>query len=147
MMAKRFKQIGTFSYENEGWGMTTDGTNLIQSDGTSNLYYREPATFRTLKVVGVTDNNGPVAYINELEYVDGFIYANIWNTNYIVKIDPSNGRVVSKADLSGILEKAVNETPDPNRGNVLNGIAYNEEKKSFYVTGKNWPVMFVVKFQ
>lgn len=145
--AKTFKQIGTFSYENEGWGMTTDGTNLIMSDGSSNLYYREPSTFRTLKVVGVTDNNGPVAYINELEFVDGYIYANIWNTNYIIKIDPSNGRVVSRADLSGILEKAVNEAPDPNRGNVLNGIAYNEEKKSFYVTGKNWPVMFVMKFQ
>jgi glutamine cyclotransferase len=144
--AKTFKQIGTFSYENDGWGMTTDGTHLIMGDGSSNLYYRRPSDFRTLKVVGVTDNNGPVANINELEFVDGFIYANIWNTNYIIKIDPSNGHVIGRIDLTGILEQGAKESPDPNKGNVLNGIAYNVEKKNFYVTGKNWPVMFVMKF-
>ena len=145
--AKTFKQVGTFAYDNEGWGMTTDGTHLIQSDGSSNLYYREPSTFKTAKIVSVSDNNGPVGMINELEFVDGFIYANLWNTNYIIKIDPSNGHVVGKTDLSGILEQASKESPSPDRGNVLNGIAYNAEKKTFYVTGKLWPVIFEMKIQ
>ncbi|TDH29306.1 glutaminyl-peptide cyclotransferase [Segetibacter sp. 3557_3] len=144
--AKTFKQIKTLTNDNEGWGMTTDSTYLIVTDGSSNLYYRDPSTFRLIKTVGVTDNNGPVSNINELEYVDGFIYANLWNTNYIVKIDPNTGNVVGRVDLSGILEQAVKETPDPNRGNVLNGIAYNPETKTFLVTGKNWPVMFEMKF-
>jgi glutaminyl-peptide cyclotransferase len=145
--ANTFKQIGTFSYDNEGWGMTTDGTNLIQSDGSSNLYYRDPATFRTQKIVSVTDQNGPVAMINELEWVDGFIYANVWHTNYIIKIDPSNGRVVAKTDLSAIADQVVRENPNIDQESVLNGIAYNEEKKTFYVTGKRWPAIYEIKLQ
>ena len=144
--SKSLKQITTLPYETEGWGITNDGRNLIMSDGSSNLYYREPSTFRTLKIVGVTDNNGPVGNLNELEYVDGFIYANIWETNYIIKIDPSSGHVAGKLDLSGILEQAAKESPDPMyKGNVLNGIAYNAEKKSFYITGKLWPLVFELK--
>lgn len=146
--AKTFKKIKALPYETEGWGITNDGTNLIMSDGTNNLYFRDPSTFRTLKIVGVTDNNGPVAYINELEYVDGFIYANVWQSNYIIKIDPSNGHVVGRMDLAGILEQAAKISPDANiKGNVLNGIAYDPEKKSFYITGKLWPVLFEVKLQ
>jgi glutamine cyclotransferase len=145
--AKSFKLIKTFENENDGWGMTTDGKDLIVGDGSSNIYYRDPATFKILKIVSVTDNNGPVANINELEYVDGFIFANIWNTDYIVKIDPSSGHVVGRVNLAGILQQAANEIPDPIKGNVLNGIAYNAETKSFYITGKNWPILFEVKFQ
>jgi glutamine cyclotransferase len=144
---KTLKRIKTFTYETLGWGLTNDGKNLIMSDGTNNLYYRNPSTFQTLKIVGVTDNNGPVASINELEYVDGFIYANIWNTNYIIKIDPSNGHVIGRMDFTGLLEQAAKQTPDPNVGNVLNGIAYDAAKKSFYITGKNWPLLFEVKLQ
>lgn len=144
--SKTLKLIKKLSYDTEGWGITNDGHSLIMSDGSSNLYYREPSTFRTLKIIGVTDNNGPVGNLNELEYVDGYVYANIWETNYIVKIDPSNGHVAGKLDLSGILEQAAKESPDPvNKGNVLNGIAYNAGKKSFYITGKLWPLLFEMK--
>jgi glutamine cyclotransferase len=146
--AKTLKQIKTLSYETDGWGITNDGTHLIMSDGSNNIYYRDPATFKTLKIVGVTDNNGPVANINELEFVDGFIYANIWETNYIIKIDPANGHVVGRMDLTGVLEQAAKQSPDPyTKGNVLNGIAYDAAKKSFYITGKLWPVLFEVKLQ
>ncbi len=145
--AKTLKQVGTFSYDNEGWGMTNDGTSLIQSDGSSNLYYREPSTFRTQKIVSVTDNNGPVAMINELEYVDGFIYANVWHTNYIIKIDPSNGHVVAKTDLSDITNQVARENPAIDQESVLNGIAYHPVKKTFYVTGKRWPAIYEIKLQ
>jgi glutamine cyclotransferase len=145
--AKTFKKIRTFSYETDGWGLTNDGSVLIMSDGSSNLYMKDPSTFKTLKILGVQDNNGPVGSLNELEYVDGFIYANIWNSNFIIKIDPSNGHVVGKMDFTGVLEQAAKESPDENRGNVLNGIAYDAEKKSFFITGKMWPVMLEVKLQ
>jgi glutamine cyclotransferase len=145
--AKSLKKLNTFTYETDGWGLTNDGTNIIMSDGSSNLYYRDPNTFKTIKIVGVTDNNGPVGSLNELEYIDGFIYANVWLTNYIVKIDPSNGHVVGRLDFTGVLEQAAKQSPDANRGNVLNGIAYDPEKKSLYVTGKLWPVMLEVKLQ
>lgn len=140
-----FKTIRRFSYETEGWGMTTDGKNLIMSDGSSNLYYREPSTFRTLKIVGVSDNNGPVAMVNELEYIDGFIYANVWNTNYIIKIDPANGHVLARLDFSGILEKAGKPAPNDEKGGVLNGIAYDPATKNLLITGKLWPLIFEVK--
>ncbi len=143
--AKTFKLIRTFVLDRDGWGMTTDGQYLITSDGTSNIAYREPSTFRTMKIVSVTDNNGPVGNINELELVKGYLYANIWNTNYIVRIDPASGKVVGKMDLSGVLEQAAKQTPDPNRGNVLNGIAYDSVKNSFLLTGKYWPVLLEVK--
>jgi glutamine cyclotransferase len=140
-----FNLIRTFSYDTEGWGMTTDAKDLIMSDGSSNIYYREPQTFRTLKIVGVTDNNGPVGNVNELEYVDGFIYANVWNTDYVIKIDPSNGHVVGKMDFAGILQKSGNPGPNPDIGNVLNGIAYDSTKKTLLITGKLWPLVYEVK--
>lgn len=140
-----FNLIRNFSYDTEGWGMTTDGKDLIMSDGSSNLYYREPRTFRTLKILTVSDNNGPVAYVNELEYVDGFIYANVWNTNYIIKIDPANGHVVGRMDFTGLLEKSGKPGANPNIGNVLNGIAYDSTKKNFLITGKLWPLVFELR--
>ena len=140
-----FKLIRTFTYDTEGWGMTTDGKNLIMSDGSSNLYYRDPKNFSTQKIVSVTDNNGPIANVNELELVDGYIYANVWNTDNIIKIDPSNGHVVGKMDFTGLLEKAGKPGPDYNVGNVLNGIAYDPTKKTLLITGKMWPLIFEVK--
>ena len=140
-----FNLLRTFTYETEGWGMTTDGKNLIMSDGSSNLYYRDTKSFSTQKIVSVTDNNGPVANVNELEWVDGFIYANIWNTDNIIKIDPSNGHVVGKMDFTGLLEKAGKPGPNYDVGNVLNGIAYDSTKKTLLITGKLWPLIFEVK--
>lgn len=140
-----FNLIRTFTYETQGWGMTTDGKSLIMSDGSSNLYYRDTKSFSTQKIVSVTDNNGPVANVNELEWVDGFIYANIWNTDYIIKIDPSNGHVVGKMDFTGLLQKAGKPAPNYDVGNVLNGIAYDSTKKTLLITGKLWPLVFEVK--
>src|ERR1700748_3529486 len=94
---KTFKKIGEFTFPSkEGWGMTTDGSSLIMSDGSSNLTYLDPQTFRTNRIVGVTDNNGPVGNLNELEYVHGSILANIYQTPYIVRIDPNTGKVLGK---------------------------------------------------
>jgi glutamine cyclotransferase len=142
--ASTFKKLREFEWNHEGWGMTTDGKNLIISTGDSNLYFVDPETFKEKNIIGVTDNNGPVGNINELEYVDGMIYANIYQTDYIVKIDPASGRIVGKLNLSGLLNKA-NKPYNPASVDVLNGIAYNAEKKSFYITGKNWPALFEMK--
>jgi glutamine cyclotransferase len=139
--ASTFKKLGEFTWPREGWGMTTDGKDLIISTGDSNLYFVDPDTFKEKNIVGVTDNNGPVGNINELEYVDGMVYANIYQTDYIVKIDPASGRIVGKLNLSGLLNKS-NKPYNPASVDVLNGIAYNPEKKTFYITGKNWPALF-----
>ncbi len=140
--AKTLKKIKEFSWDHEGWGITNNGKDLIVSTGSSNLYFVDPETFKEKNIIGVMDNNGPVGNLNELEYVDGAVYANIYLSDYIVKIDPSNGHVTGKINLSGILQKSGKPyNPD----NVLNGIAYNTNKKSFYITGKNWPALFEVK--
>lgn len=128
----------------EGWGMTTDGTYLILDTGGSNLYFVNPETFKIERTLGVVDNNGYVDSINELEYLDGYIYANRYLTNYLLKINIKTGYVEGKADLTGILEK--NQLPVPkDEGAVLNGIAYDSTKKSFYITGKYWPALFEIK--
>jgi glutamine cyclotransferase len=146
---KTFKKIKEFTYTGQGWGMTNDGKYLIMDDSSNNLVYRDPETFQVVKSVGVTDNNGPLAMINELEFVDGIIYANVWLTNYIVKIDPATGSVLAKADFSYVLNKyapgALTDEQQQSES-VLNGIAYDSVGKRFFVTGKNWPKMFEVKF-
>lgn len=144
-----FKKIKEFSYSGEGWGMTNDGKYLIMDDGSNNLYYRDPETFQLVKSVGVFDNNGPVGSINELEYVNGVIYANIYTTNYIIRIDPASGNVTGKADFSFVLNKyapGALTDEDQASNSVLNGIAYDSTGKRFFVTGKNWPKLFEVKF-
>jgi glutamine cyclotransferase len=141
--AKTFKKLGEFSYNTDGWGMTTDGTYLIMSDGSSNLSYHDPTNFKLIKILGVSDNNGPVANINELEYIDGFIYANIYQTNYIIKIDPASGKVVGRADFSSIAAEAKNKYPG---SEYMNGIAYDSAAKKIYITGKLWPNIYEVKF-
>ena len=145
--ASTFKKINELSWPHEGWGMTNDGKNIIISTGSSILYFVEPENFKILNQVSVTNNYGPVSFVNELEYVNNFIYANVYETNYILKIDPQTGNVVGQVDLTGLLQKSgmqynlQNYTPD--KGNVLNGIAYDSSKSNFYVTGKMWPALFI----
>lgn len=134
-----------FEWPYEGWGMTTDGTNLIISTGGSNIYFVDPETFKIVRTLGVMNNNGYVDSLNELEYVDGYIYANVWYSNYINKINTKTGLVEARADLTDIFKRN-NLFSEIDEGNVLNGIAYNPETKSFYVTGKNWARMFEVRF-
>ncbi|HON52027.1 MAG TPA: glutaminyl-peptide cyclotransferase [Bacteroidales bacterium] len=136
-----FRQIGTFNYNTEGWGLCNDGTNLIMSDGSEFLYFYNPETFTLVKKLAVYDNAAPVKQLNELEYVNGFIYANIYTTNFIVKIDASNGKVIERINLSNILDKAyMHENID-----VLNGIAWHAKNKSLFVTGKRWPILFEIQ--
>ncbi|MBS4043323.1 MAG: glutaminyl-peptide cyclotransferase [Chitinophagaceae bacterium] len=139
---KTFKKLQEFSYKGEGWGMTNDGKQIINSNGSNNLYYRNANSFAEENIIAIFDENGPLANINELEYVDGFIYANVWYKNYIVKIDPKQGKVVAKYDFTGIINQYM---PNLHQDAVINGIAYNSTKATFYITGKNWPLLFEVK--
>ncbi len=141
--ALTFKKLKEFTYDGEGWGMTNDGKYLIHNNGGSNLYFRDPETFKIIKVVGVTDNKGVVENINELEYINGFIYANIWMTNTIIKIDTNTGKVVAKANLDGLQETYF--PAQANKDNVLNGIAYDSTNKRLFITGKNWPKVLEIK--
>ncbi len=139
-----FKKTGEFEWPYQGWGITHNGTDLIVSTGSNNLYIVDPATFKVKNVLGVFDNNGPVGNLNELEFVDGFVYANVYTSNFILKIDLASGHVIGRMNLEGLLQKA-GKTADFNAGNVLNGIAYDSAKKSMYITGKKWPLLFEVK--
>ena len=138
-----FKKLQEFDWPYEGWGLTNDGKSLIVSTGTSNLYYVNPDNFKIEKTIGVTDNYGPVSDLNELEYVKGVVYANIYQRNIIVKINPETGKVEGRIDLSNIQEK--NNVSYSNSENVLNGIAYDSAKNVFYVTGKLWPAVFEIR--
>jgi glutamine cyclotransferase len=151
---KTFKKTGEFSYAGDGWGMTNDGKYLVMDSGSNILFFRDPATFKIVKTLPVTgvpvitsedQSKSEIVYINELEYIDGFIYANVWNTNFILKIDASSGKVVAKADLGGILETYTSGTL-PEKMDVLNGIAYDKTGKRFFITGKWWPKVFEIKF-
>ena len=142
---KDFKKIKEFPFTTsaEGWGMTTNGNEIIASDGTSNLSYYQPGTFRLLRTQSVTEG-GSLAYnLNELEYIDGFIYANQWQAPYILKIDPASGNIVAKADLTTIWDRI--KAVDP-QADVPNGIAYDDVTKKIYVTGKNWPELYEIQF-
>jgi len=135
-----------FPFE-EAWGMTHNDTAIIVTTGGSNLYYLDPVTFKTIKTVGVYDNNGYVANVNELEYLNGKLFANVYLTDKILQIDPVTGNVLAVADLSNILAQ-VGVKNDPKKidaGNVLNGIAYNKQKGTFFITGKMWPVTIELK--
>jgi len=132
-----FDLRGNFTYSTEGWGLTYDNNNLIMSDGTSNLYFLDPTTFQKTGQVSVHDGNTSVTNINELEYVNGDIYANIWLQQKIAIINPQNGQVKGWIDLSGIYQ-----SNDPNA--VLNGIAYDSQTDRLYVTGKDWPNLYQI---
>lgn len=142
--AKTFKKLTQFSYPNaEGWGLTTDGTYIIMSDGTYTLSFIEPEHFKIVKTLQVSANSLAVDNLNELEYINGFIYANVWTTNKIVKIDPSTGHVVGKIDLSPLKEEAQTKY---SRSSETNGIAYDSISNKIYVTGKLWPELYQIDF-
>jgi glutamine cyclotransferase len=133
-----FELLQEFDYSTEGWGITYDGTRLIMSDGTSTLHFLDPQTFEETGQVEVFDNNGPVTRLNELEYVEGEIYANVWQTDRIARIAPDEGRVIGWVDLGGLLS-----AEDRNQSvDVLNGIAYDADDGRLFVTGKLWPKLF-----
>ena len=136
-----FELLREFSYPTEGWGATCDGKYLIMSDGTANLYFLNPETFEERKRIEVHDNNGAVDRLNELEYVNGEIYANVFQTNRIAKINPMTGTVVGWIDLTGIL--GIEDRRGP--VDVLNGIAYDAENNRLFVTGKLWPKLFEIE--
>lgn len=137
---KDFKRIKEFKFaSNEGWGMTFNGKEIVASDGTSNLYFYEPGSFRLIRKMAVTEAGTLVSNINELEYIDGFIYANQWQYPYILKIDPATGQVVGKADLSDITNRIKNNYP---YADFINGIAFDDSTKKIYVTGKKWPELY-----
>lgn len=142
--AKTYKQIARFSYSNkEGWGLTTDGTQLIMSDGTNVLTFLDPATLKPTKTLNVSNAGYAEDFLNELEYINGAIYANVWTKNYIVKIDPASGKVLATIDLSELFNdaKTKNQYAD-----VMNGIAYDSISKKIYVTGKLWKNIYQVEF-
>lgn len=142
------QQKASFNWPYQGWGITNNGQELIVSTGSSNLYFTNDS-LRVLRITGVTDEYGPVPALNELEYINGFVYANQYETNYILKIDPESGKVVGKMDMSGLLEKSgMNYDPQNytlQSGNVLNGIAFDSTKQTLYITGKLWPALFEIK--
>ncbi len=137
-----FKEERRFSYTYEGWGMTTDGKSLIVSDGSDKLRFVDPATFDVRRIVDVTENGNSVTNLNELEYVKGQIYANIWRTFYIVRIDPISGKIVHYYDMSNLWPKVDSSVPI----DVLNGIAYDPKTDRVFITGKFWPKIFEVRF-
>lgn len=136
-----FRVIDQFFFVGEGWGLTTDGQNLIMSDGTARIRFLDPKTMQTTRTVDVLFEGQPLKNINELEYVHGQIYANLWQTNAVVRIEPATGKVVGMIDFSGLL-KATDYGPNTD---VLNGIAYDAEHDRLFVTGKKWPKIFEVR--
>ena len=137
-----FEKLREFNYDTEGWGLTHDNHHLIMSDGTEKLIYLDTATFQPVKTIRVKDENGFVTKLNELEYMDGFILANQWETNRVLKIDPETGNVVGVLDLTPIVQEAKLDYP---RADVLNGIAYHPATKLLIVTGKFWPSSYVLQ--
>jgi len=135
------KQINKIYYQTEGWGLTTVGNKLVMSDGTNCLYFMDPDQFNIVSRLEVYDNEKKVEKLNELEYINGEIWANIWQTDLIARIDPSSGKVIAYIDLKGILSDPETDT----NINVLNGIAYDLAGKRIFVTGKNWPKLFEIR--
>lgn len=132
-----FRQRKTFRYPAEGWGITTDGKELIMSDGTATLYFLDPQTFKQLKKIAVSDRGRPVIWLNELEYVNGYIYANVMSSDKIAIIDPESGKVNGWVHLDGLA------CAGP--GKSLNGIAYDQDSGNFFVTGKLCPVLYQIE--
>jgi glutamine cyclotransferase len=154
--AKDFKPIGQLPWTGEGWGITHDDNNLIISEGSDKLYFVEPHTLKLKKIVSVKDQLGAVNNLNELEFIDGYVYANRWQYDYILKIDPNSGYVVGMINLQDFLQK--NSRADLSylkregstamqSGAVLNGIAYNKKEKTLFITGKLWPEIFEIRLQ
>jgi glutaminyl-peptide cyclotransferase len=139
-----FSLLRTFPYEGEGWGLTHDDKQLIMSDGTSYLRFLDPQSFRETRRIHVTDDSGRgVENLNELEYVHGEIYANVWQTDTIVRISPRTGKVSGQIDLGGIIDKRELASPDA----VLNGVAYDRAGDRLFVSGKLWPKLFEIRIK
>jgi glutamine cyclotransferase len=141
---KSYKKIGSFKYSNkEGWGLTSDGKYIIMSDGTNIITYLDPDSLKVVKTLNVTFNGSSALYMNELEFIDGYIYANVWSTNNIAKIDPKTGIIVGIIDLSSLFYEARKSYP---MSEATNGIAYDSSKDRIFVTGKFWPTIYQIKF-
>ena len=136
-----FELLREFSYSTEGWGITHDGKRLVMSDGTARLYFLNPETLEYLGHIDVHDKNSPVTQLNELEYVNGEIYANVWQTERIARISPQTGEVVGWIDLTGLLRPEDRTV----QVDVLNGIAYDAKNNRLFVTGKLWPKFFEIE--
>ncbi len=136
-----FEQIGEFSYETEGWGITHDGRQLIMSDGSSTLFFRDPETFAEIGQVQVLDGNTPISQLNELEYINDEVWANVWQTDRIARINPETGQVTGWLDLTGLRPPETLADSDA----VLNGIAYDAVNGRLFVTGKRWPVLYEIQ--
>lgn len=135
---KTFEQKKTFFLPGEGWGITHDGTSLIVSDGTADLRFLDPQSLQETKRISVTEDDVPLDKLNELEFINGEIWANVWYSNFIVRIDPVSGKVISKVDLGTLYQQK-------QRDDVLNGIAWDSENKRLFVTGKLWPNLYEIK--
>ncbi len=140
---KTFQKEGEFTYGGEGWGLTSDGESLIMSDGTNQIRFLNPSSYEIKRTIEIFDRNQPLRELNELEYVKGEIYANVWHTDRIARIDPQTGKVLGWIDLKGLL--APTEQSDPEA--VLNGIAYDEAGDRLFVTGKLWPKLFEIRLR
>lgn len=138
---KDFRQLRTFTYAGEGWGLTSDAHGLIMSDGTAELRFLDPETLTERRRIGVTWNGEPVRYLNELEYAQGRIYANIWYSPLIARIDPATGQVEDWINLAPLVAENVGSGRDA----VLNGIAWDAKAGLLYVTGKNWPRIYALR--
>lgn len=137
------KKIAEYPLSTQGWGITTDGKELIVSDGSSNLYYYSSKGFELLRTQSITENGNLSFNLNELEYINGFIYANQWQAPYILKIDPASGTVAGKIDLNDLWKRVKMIDKD---ADVPNGIAYDDATGKIYITGKKWPELYEVKF-
>lgn len=136
-----FRTIRTHTYQGEGWGLTSDGKNLIMSDGSATLTFRDPKDLAVVRKLEVKDGGRPLKLLNELEYIKGQIFANIYTTDRIARIDPESGEVTGWLDFSSLRS----QLPVPNRAEVLNGIAFDEATGNLRITGKYWPLMFQVR--
>lgn len=138
--AATFTPRREFTYEGEGWGLTTDGASLVMSNGSSVIAFRDPVTFTVQRTIEVTENGTPVSALNELEWVKGELWANVWQTETIARIDPATGKILGWIDLRGILSAADRS----GREDVLNGIAFDAERNRYFVTGKRWSKLFEI---
>ena len=137
----KLKKVGEFRYVGEGWALTGDGTSLIMSDGTPVLRFLDPATFKVRRALTVTHDGQPLINLNEIEYVDGEILANVWLTDRIARIDPKDGHVIGWIDVTELHRQVGNTAVN----DVANGIAWDAKKRRLFVTGKNWPYIFEIR--
>lgn len=137
---ERFLKTADFTYGGEGWGLTQDGNSLIMSNGTDKIQFLDPDSLKAINVISVSDNGRPINNLNELEFIDGEIFANIWQTDHIIRIDPLTGKVKGWIDLKGLLD----DEKSFKKADVLNGIAYDDENDRLFVTGKFWPYLYEI---